>query len=467
MSTERIRVEVDYDVQVALHEVATSANPLIALNAFRDNQNLLKDWRIIYADEGDWGPFKLRRCQFSEKGIVATAFRGKSLWILDIDSVNTDATMGFLMGTGTFVDSNAASYIRSLAYRENISGALLAIGRKLNETFSADELVRFNPYLYLWEAQRNWTEKTIKFCRQAVAALHALSLNLSPLDEEWGGSYRTLHRDRAEAFADTLLAEFQEQLNDGLSEGITEQVELVEAMLVRTKIIEATSQKSAQHKMDELIQFMHDELSTMMLRELIVCADILCRGDQSALSKKLNSLHDQSDPLAVMKNGAWDLFIPRAMDYLANTSVEPATDFYLANLVTFDTDVADIIRLTELRAIALHRTSQTAFPFLNEGLIDWLEKRLGEKRMLGLAPIFQKDSFDFRTQRRTVEKIRDVLAEDRLRLLSLLDEAATRRSRQLLRHELFCTFIPLMPRGLIVQYFVRINQHDDDHRRAL
>ena len=49
-----------------------------------------------------------------------------------------------------------------------------------------------------------------------------------------------------------------------------------------------------------------------------------------------------------------------------------------------------------------------------------------------------------------------------------LDEAATRRNRLLLHHELFCTFIPLMPRGLIVQYFVRINQHDDNtHRRAL
>ena len=49
-----------------------------------------------------------------------------------------------------------------------------------------------------------------------------------------------------------------------------------------------------------------------------------------------------------------------------------------------------------------------------------------------------------------------------------LDEAATRRSRLLRHHELFCTFIPLMPRGLILQYFVRINQHDDNkQRRAL
>lgn len=57
---------------------------------------------------------------------------------------------------------------------------------------------------------------------------------------------------------------------------------------------------------------------------------------------------------------------------------------------------------------------------------------------------------------------------NRLRGDRLLDEAATRRNRLLRHHELFCTFIPSILMGLILQYFVRIDQHDDDtHRRAL
>jgi hypothetical protein len=47
-----------------------------------------------------------------------------------------------------------------------------------------------------------------------------------------------------------------------------------------------------------------------------------------------------------------------------------------------------------------------------------------------------------------------------------LDEAATRRSRLAEPYDIFCPFIPSLPRGLIVQYFVRINQHDDHHHRA-
>jgi hypothetical protein len=54
---------------------------------------------------------------------------------------------------------------------------------------------------------------------------------------------------------------------------------------------------------------------------------------------------------------------------------------------------------------------------------------------------------------------------------SQLDEAATRRNRLLRHHDGFphpAIFIPSILRGLIVQYFVRIDQHDDDtHRRAL
>jgi len=53
----------------------------------------------------------------------------------------------------------------------------------------------------------------------------------------------------------------------------------------------------------------------------------------------------------------------------------------------------------------------------------------------------------------------------------VLDEAATRRIRSLLCHELSYTFIPSLLRSLILRYFVRINQHDltptcDESERA-
>ena len=410
---------VGYDTQFALHQVCTSADPLSALRAYEKNHSLLRDWRIIYAAEDDAGPFKLRRKRFDDRGFISTCFRGKSLWILDTEAISTLSPVRFQMGYGTFVDSNAASFIKALAYRENPSPELIKHGLSIRANFNNEELATLNPYLYLWEAQRSWNSQTIENSRMTLAAIHALSLDSHPLDESWGVRFRTIFKEQAEAYADEILADFQKQLENGLHEGIEQQVNLVESMILRTKIIEASSFKSAEHKMEELMQFMHEELSTFMLRELIVCADILCRSGRSALSKKLNSVLDKKDPLAIIKNCSWDLYLPRALDAMANTNTLPEADFYLGNLVTFDTDVADILKLTELRAMAMHRKSSLTFPFFNEEFVDWLATRLGEKRMNSIADIFQSDSFELRAKLRSHEKVKSILMEDRARLLSL------------------------------------------------
>lgn len=410
---------IGYDTQLALHQVCTSSDPLSALRAYEQNQFLLKDWRIIYAAEEDEGPFKLRRKEFADRGFISTCFRGKSLWILDTEAVSTLSPVKFQMGYGTFVDSNAASFIKALAYRENPSPELIKHGSSIRATFNNGELATLNPYLYLWEAQRSWNTQTIENSRMTIAAIYALSLDSSPLDESWGMRFRNIYKEQAETYADELLADFQKQLDKGLHEGIEQQVNLVESMILRTKIIEASSSKSAENKMEELMQFMHQELSTFMLRELIVCADILCRSGRSALSKKLNSVLDKKDPLAVIKNCAWDLYLPRALDAMANTNTLPEADFYLGNLVTFDTDVADILKLTELRAMAMHRKSAFTFPFFNEEFVNWLATRVGEKRMNSLAGIFQKASFESRAKLRSHEKVKIVLEKDRTRLLAM------------------------------------------------
>ncbi|MBX8571562.1 hypothetical protein K5D36_17955 [Pseudomonas cichorii] len=104
---------------------------------------------------------------------------------------------------------------------------------------------------------------------------------------------------------------------------------------------------------------------------------------------------------------------------MANTHTLPEADFYLGNLVTFDTDVADILKLTELRAMAMHRKSTLTFPFFNEEFVDWLATRVGEKRMNSLAAFFQANGFESRAELRSYDRVKHVLAEDRARFLSM------------------------------------------------
>lgn len=423
-------IKADFDVQRAIFEVGAARNPLEALEAFKRNISTIGDWRIVYAAEESEGPFKLRRHQFSSKGFVSTIFRGQSLWILDREAVSSPGYIEFCVGSATFVDSNAASFVESLAYQGKPSAVALEFCKVMSDYFSMDELSRINPYLYLWEAQRDKSAKQVSAVRRTIAALHAISLIQRPLDITWGETFRTHYRDEAEAYADNFLSGFYRQM-DHAGDKIEREVDVMEAMLVRTMIIEYSSNKSGRHKLEALVQFMHDELSTIMGRELIVCADILCRSGESQISEKLNALFDRKDPFAVIRNCARDLNLLRTMDRLSNTHSDASLGaFYIANLITFDRDLADILRLAELRAIALHRSSSKAFPIYNELFFPWLSSRVGEKRMAGLEDLFSMDGFNIRAMKRSRGHIEAVLKDDREKLAALLvSKRATRADR--------------------------------------
>lgn len=56
---------------------------------------------------------------------------------------------------------------------------------------------------------------------------------------------------------------------------LAQQAAAAECMILWAKIIESSVKASPEAKMEALLNFMHDELQIFMLRELIVCADIL------------------------------------------------------------------------------------------------------------------------------------------------------------------------------------------------
>ena len=409
----------DYETQTALYKVANASNPLKALEIFKENESLLKDWRVLYADVNDVGPFKLQRKRFTNRGLISSVFRGKSIWVLDSTSIHQ--RVEYRAGSGLMIDSNCASYIRSMAYQTTPSSRVLACVSELNAI--PDGLRHINPNLYLWEAQRNWNELTVNSCCETLAAVHALKFeDGTKLDINWGLRYRSIYKDAAEALAKSDLAHFQKQLDEGLREGIAEQVNAIEAMLVRAKIIELSSRKSPKHKLEELIRFMHDDLSIMMVRELIICADILLRSEKSSLSKKLHSLQNRPEPLACLTNCAWDLYFLRVLDQVASPAVNvtSSVELHVWTMISFDEDIADIFELTELSALALHKNSSLTFPFFNLNFQEWLDTQVGEKRMNGLNYLFQQDAFQERAERRSALHIQTILNNDRLHLLSML-----------------------------------------------
>jgi hypothetical protein len=409
----------EFEIQQALHYVCSADNPGEALDRFQEHVELLGDWRIMYAADEAGGPFGLVREKFSQKGFVSTMLRGKSVWILDKAFALSETRVNYILGGSLFLDSNAASYIRKLSYAERISPELDAVRADLQRMFSVDDLARLNSYVYLCEAQKKWSPETRQFCKETVAAVHALSLDEAPLSEGWGERFRTLYQKRAEAFAEEWIDGFSRNLEAGLGVAIAQQAAAAECMILRAKILECSSSASPEAKMEALLSFMHDELRIFMLRELIVCADILFHTKKTKLSEKLNSVLDKKDPLHIINNCAWDLYILRLIESLSNPRHLEGVDFCLDRLITFDEDIVDVICLTELRAVAVHLDSHRAYPFFNHELTGWLASLIGHKRMAGFSGNLQEDAFNQRADLRSLENVQRILAEDRLRLLQL------------------------------------------------
>ena len=217
VSPERTPSQQLSDQQLVQH-ICSAPNALEAHIRFRKNVAALEEWLIIFAEESDAGSIKLLHQKLGSSGVATSIFRGKSLWLMDAPFVSQSGPIGFHGGSAMFVDSNAATYIRNIAYQDNPSSKALNWASLINQI--GQRLQQLNPYLYLWESSRSWSDETAARCKETIAAIHALSSSGSKLTAEWGRRFRAQFRESAENFATGLIAEFERDLKDGLSAGL-------------------------------------------------------------------------------------------------------------------------------------------------------------------------------------------------------------------------------------------------------
>lgn len=294
---------------------------------------------------------------------------------------------------GTYFDSNTASYIYSLAYKNHHTEQLK---KRLKQIQALNiDYGNVNPYFYLYETQRHYQSKpeTIEYSRKTLAAINALKKIDCPLDEEWSKIYQTYFREQSEQEIEPIFNRFQDDLKKGLSEAISFRFLIVELLLTQTKILEISSDKSPENKLEQLFHFMDKELEILLVRELACCADILFHDNFSSLTKKLNGLRQKQDPIKFIQNCAWDLYIFRLMDDLSNTYIEPKKpDFYISYLVACDRDIWGIAKLSSLKGIALHTKSNDVHPFPEHDPQQWLEQKIGSQKLTTLYKCFDRPS---------------------------------------------------------------------------
>ena len=239
----------EFDIQAALQSVCTADDVLEAFECFASNVNLLEDWRIVYACDDDRGTFKVPKQEFGTSGVIASALGGQSLFVLDKEFINSTGPISYQIGHGIYADSNVASHVRRLSYTGAASEQLATYGHNLRQTIGIDGLQRLNPFYYVWECQRNWNDKTRYACIQTVAAILSLHQDSDPLGSGWNERFMLRYRSECENQAIEMIDDL---LDDALDADTTNRLALIEAMLLRTKLIDAESNKSAAHKLEQL-----------------------------------------------------------------------------------------------------------------------------------------------------------------------------------------------------------------------
>lgn len=380
----------DYELQLAFLEISQAKTPPLALKIYERNYNFLKDWRFIYATDDDHGAFKLKNTVIDGVAGIKSIFRGKSLWVIDANMCGRENGVNpYIAGTGIYFDSNAASFISSLAYKEKFPEQLK------NQLFRIQclniDYANINPYVYLFEQRRHFTlrPETIEYSKLTFASLTALKKIGGGLDESWRDMYKRYFREQCENDVTPIFDDFLKKHDSGFFNFLDHQFNLVELLLLETKILEASKDKSNKKKLEALIHFMDEKLEIMMLRELSICADILFEGNKTSLTKKLRKINSgKFDPISIIQNCAWDLNIFRIMDWFSNTSSEGNVDFYISNIVSCDRDIWGISDMTSLKGMALHNKSHEHVVFPENSPQDLLKQLLGDEGMDVLSNLF-------------------------------------------------------------------------------
>ncbi|NLS52872.1 hypothetical protein [Hafnia alvei] len=416
----RVSMNKEINILKQLNEIGNASSFSDALGQYEDFKSDLKEWRIIYSHESADGPFYLPKKELSPKCYLLKPFKGNSIFVIDKEVIETKGITEHFISTAIYVDSNTASYIRSFAYEAEPSERVFQICSSISKNISQDSVNTLNMALYLSEIENNLKETNINKVRETVSSLKSISMVNSQFDSSWRDLFIRKYKAAAEREADNLLFDYYNK--DGSPFGqFSKIVDLMELLLLKVKIIEYSSKRSSENKLLELLSVIDKEISIFMPKEIAVCVDILFYKNKLKITRKLNGLTNIPEPLQLVRNCAMDLFMARMLDLLTNTIGDKNnTQFHLAQILTCDVDVWDILNLTGLSAIAVHRESHKMLPIYSDDFTRWIFDTLGDKKLESISRMFTPQGMVERKKRRSHNKIQDSLHRSRQELVQIL-----------------------------------------------
>ena len=305
-------------------------------------------------------PFAHRGFVFLDGSNVQTLLQGKS---------SQDR-----LGYSVALDINTIRYLSNIL-REPEGAAAGPYGDLIS--FAVDPAVNWDPQIYFFENSADFDSpgKT-EHLRETFATLLRLK-HLDPVTYRRSGRLVTTISDRK------LNSEAGEVLDSYLRAVQDErwQYEVVApyrgtyAVLLKAAQIQCDHHnKPSSKRCGMMLQFMHREMSHLLLPQLLYACEFLSRGTALRFFSKIQ--RGGTEMVKHLKNMAWDLQTIRRLSSFP-PDVERDGRFFVHYLLTSDQGLVELMQAFPLRAVAIMPDSPLGMPFPQDDTLSLLRDRFG------------------------------------------------------------------------------------------
>jgi hypothetical protein len=368
-------------IKFILEEIQNEISFDKILEIWKDNEVLLDDCTYVFSNDCDFGlkyPENSWNKTFS-KGFIRPAFAFNNLFYVD-NRVIKDSNNGkpsFILADATSIlDSNTVGAIERFVNKKSDSNIDEIVD------FIIKEKINFNYGFYAIENQRFYEERinvpSIWEKIRCVLHLDWIDLDIYKKSKE---IVLTIDKTELNILTDEKIDDLFKKCHPAYDYFQELQITL-HAIILKILQIQFTSpKKKVEFKMQQLIEFMHSELKTIYMRELII--GLMFFHNPNLLffksAKTLKSLptirKNKREEKRIKFNGmAWDLTLLRFLER-ASTN-QKIGDFLIPHLISFDLDMIEIFDKVQLKGFFAYDNQTRLIPIFKKRPLKIMESML-------------------------------------------------------------------------------------------
>ena len=326
----------------------------------------LHDCKLIYSqrEEADTIlPSKTWPRNFSRGGYLRPLFAYDNLFFLDRRIAVEqwlDLESNFNLDSSVEFDTNVASYVEG--FIENRPGPNSDRVKEVFDFVVTTEGVNFGYNFYALEnAQGFFDGSRVQSIRRNLRSIIKFD-HIDKKEYQATGEIRATITDKElDVKADEKLHEIYDMHYREMMEAeFISTNEMIYILLLKIVGIEhRDKRKKLRQKVEELYEFMHFELKTLVVREAMIALNYFKnRARLAFFGRIVPRPHSQApELLKELRNMSWDLMLFRVMDRMAGISTQKG-DFLIPYFLTFDRKIVELFDLFPLKAVITYGDAQ-------------------------------------------------------------------------------------------------------------